>query len=144
VPPPIKASRKRSSGRPLSVEWKVIMMIIAEMAASLTPTSSRPRNTATAIARTTTSPACKAPTPTAETIKSAIATDAEGHPERELQGAPETLADGEAEADDGRYGGEGGPFYVEEQDREEPRRAGGHGGLEDLQPPAFEEQCARA
>ncbi len=74
VPPPIRASRKRSSGRLVSGEWKVIMMIIAEMAASFTPVSSRPRNTARAIARTTTRPACKAPTPTAETRKSAIAT----------------------------------------------------------------------
>jgi hypothetical protein len=40
VPPPINALRKRSIGKPASADRKVIIMIIAEMAASFTP---RPR-----------------------------------------------------------------------------------------------------
>src|SRR5215203_5177346 len=74
VPPPISASRKRSIGKPACEERKVIMMISAEMAASFTPRSPPPRNTAKPIASSTTAPACTAPTPTTDTSKSAIAT----------------------------------------------------------------------
>jgi hypothetical protein len=74
VPPPISASRKRSTGKPAAEGWKVNMMIIAEMAASFTPRSPPPRNTATAIASTTKIPACTAPTPTTDRSRSAIVT----------------------------------------------------------------------
>ena len=74
VPPPISASRKRSIGKPAAGGWKVNIMIIAEMAASFTPRSPPPKTTATAIARTTKSPACNAPTPTTDRRRSAIAT----------------------------------------------------------------------
>ena len=42
------------------------MMIIAEMAASFTPRSPPPKNTAKPIASTTKTPACTAPTPTTD------------------------------------------------------------------------------
>ena len=74
VPPPIRASRKRSIGKPAAVALKVNIMIIAEMAASFTPRSPPPRNTATAIARATKTAACTAPTPKTDRSKSAIAT----------------------------------------------------------------------
>src|SRR5215217_2684929 len=72
VPPPISASRNRSSGNAASEDRKVIMMISAETTASFTPISCLPRNAATVIARATTIPACTAPTRRMDTRKSAI------------------------------------------------------------------------
>ena len=74
VQPPINASRKRSSGKPVAKGWKVIIRIMAEMAASFTPSSPLPKNTATTIARATTVPLCTGPTPTTDTRRSPIAT----------------------------------------------------------------------
>src|SRR5829696_5595856 len=70
--------------------------------------------------------------------------DAERHPERQLDRPTGTLAHRETKTDHGRYGGEGGPVHAEELHRKKPRRAGRHGRLENLQPPAPQEKEPRA
>src|SRR5829696_203809 len=69
--------------------------------------------------------------------------DAERHPERQLDRPAGTLAERETQTDHGRYGGEGGPVHAENQHRKEPRCAGRHGGLQNLQPPAPQEKEPR-
>ena len=106
VPPPISASRKRSTGKPAAEGWKVNMMIIAEMAASFTPRSPaqehrhRQHHEDTGLHHTDTD----------DGQQQVGHRDPEGHPECHLDRAPAALAHRQPQHDGRRNRGERGPL----------------------------------